>query len=106
MPYLILSKEDEKYLELEASNFVPLHYINEQFNLDIKKLPLTGEDISGNLVRLGKVVSQNSNIGLALVDINKLDALGGNAKYTIGNYRVIVWQPEWLDMVRSNKIKE
>ena len=33
--------------------------------------------------------------------MTKLDKLGGNVKYFIGEHRALVWQPTWLDMERK-----
>ena len=37
-------------------------------------------------------------MGLALVDINKLNANGPNHEYRLGDFRTYLWQPVWLDV--------
>jgi|TARA_B110000305_G_C19280131_1_gene558820 hypothetical protein len=42
------------------------------------------------------------NTGIAQIDITKLDNLGANAHYKLDDYRVLLWQPMWLNMVLHN----
>ena len=72
------------------------------FDQNVMDLPVEGIDnISGKKVQLGKVISQHWNTGIALIDIPKMDKLGGNAKYTIAGHRPMIWSPTWLDMIRA-----
>jgi len=52
-------------------------------------------------MKLGKVLCHHRNVGIAQISIDKLDELGTNAIYNISDYRILIWQPEWLDMVRK-----
>ena len=55
-------------------------------------------------MKIGKVLTNKYNCGIALVDMTKLDKIGTNAEYRLDDYRVIIWQPMWLDMVHSKKL--
>jgi len=49
-------------------------------------------------VRLGKVLATTKNIGVAMIDITKLDELGTNTKYLLDDYEIALWQPSWLEV--------
>ena len=85
---------------------MPLTLYNSEFKQAVLNVPVVGEDSAGNMVPLGKVLTQINNIGIAMVDINKLDSLGGNAKYTIGSNRAVVWHPDWLEIEQRSQIDE
>ena len=82
---------------LDAENFTPLNYIDKDFDIDV-----IGEEIFGEYnpalhnvtpetntetivvednskIKLGKVLGNQYNSGIALIDINKLDLVGTNA---------------------------
>jgi hypothetical protein len=42
-------------------------------------------------MKIGKILSQKYNCGIALVDMTKLDQIGANAEYKLDDYRVIIW---------------
>jgi hypothetical protein len=49
--------------------------------------------------KLGKVLSCEKNVGIALVDLNRLNTNGPNHEYKLmGDFRTYLWQPVWLDM--------
>ena len=106
-------------MQLDANNFTPLNYIDKGFDIDVK-----GEEIFGvynqalidvnkdtdilktnieekNEMKLGKVLGHEYNCGIALIDIGKMDMIGTNAQYNLSDYRVIIWQPNWLSMERA-----
>jgi len=98
MPYLVV--DENIPLKVDASDFVPMRLVDTNFNNKLQDLTFTGED-QNKEVKLGKVISQYYNCGIALIDISKVDKLGGNALYRLGDHRAVVWQPTWLDMVRK-----
>ena len=78
-----------------------MRQVTSSFTDDLKEFAVEGENASGKRVSLGKILSQQWNCGIALIDISKVDKLGGNTKYFIGDKRAIIWQPTWLDMERK-----
>jgi hypothetical protein len=68
-------------------------------------MPIVNEEIHGGGMKIGKVIASKYNCGIALIDITKLDKIGANAEFKMDDYRVILWQPMWLDMVHSRKAK-
>ena len=53
-------------------------------------------------MKIGKVITNKFNQGIAQVDITKIDKLGPDAEYFISDYRVMLWQPAWLKMSNQN----
>mmetsp|Transcript_19163 Transcript_19163/g.32667 ORF Transcript_19163/g.32667 Transcript_19163/m.32667 type:complete len:87 (-) Transcript_19163:137-397(-) len=49
-------------------------------------------------LKLGKVIQNKFNSGIALIDMTKLDKLGANAVYNLSDYKALLWQPMWLDL--------
>ena len=78
---------------------MPMEHIDRNFDL-----PIVSEIIQGGGMKIGKVLTNKFNCGIALVDVTKLDKIGANAEYKLDDYRVIIWQPMWLDMVHSKKL--
>lgn len=56
-------------------------------------------DDSSKAVKIGKVIAAKYNIGIALVDLTKIDKLGSSIRIFLDDYKVMLWQPTWLDMV-------
>ena len=76
-------------------NFIPSSYIDIGFDIKLKNEEI--KDSKGK--KLGKVISAEKNMGLALVDLNRLNLNGPNHEYRILNdFRTFLWQPIWLDM--------
>jgi len=100
MPYLIVNND----FKMNPENFSPLRLINNEFTGDLVDQEVEGHDtITGKVVKLGKIVSSQLNCGIALVDLSKVDKLGGNTRYSVGSsHRAIIWSPTWLDIVRKN----
>ena len=99
LPFLVLSKDDS--FKVNAVNFTPLAQVDKSFDLDLK-----GEQIVSQGKKLGKILTNKFNCGIALVDINKVDKLGANLEYNVSDYRVLLWQPMWLDMQLNREIQE
>ena len=78
------------------ANFLPIQHIDRDFDI-----PIVSEIIQSSGMKIGKVLAHKYNCGIALVDITKLDKIGANAEYRLDDYRVIIWQPTWIDMVHS-----
>jgi hypothetical protein len=54
-------------------------------------LPIVNEEIHGGGMKIGKVIANKYNTGIALIDITKLDKIGANAEFKMDDYRVILW---------------
>ena len=102
---------------MNVANFVPLNFVDPSFDLDLKGEKLLAslyskpqvsedgrEDPEETKVKLGKVMTNKHNIGIALVDYQKMDEIGGNRVYWIDDYRVVLWQPMWLDIINQRKL--
>lgn len=105
LPYILLNENDK--VDLKDKSFSPLNLYNDSFTDNISTLVVTGTDnTTKQQITLGKILTQRNNIGIAVVDITKVDKLGGNTKFNIGPYRALMWQPIWLDAVKSRKYQE
>ena len=58
------------------------------------------------MVKLGKVLSSYRNCGIAMINIGELDKLGGNTIYRLSDYRLLMWQPTWLEIVKGKGRKK
>lgn len=86
---------DQNGLKFDVENFTPASYIDSGFNIDLKNQEII--DAKGK--KLGKVISSEKNIGIALVDLNRLNNNGPNHEYKLmSDFRTYLWQPVWLDM--------
>ena len=94
---------------------MPLHLVDKDFDIDVKgeiiegsyfttsKAETSTNDEDGDTetaetVKLGKVIKNHGNCGIAMIDIGKLDNLGGNTIYKMSGFRILMWQPEWLEI--------
>ena len=74
--------------------FSPLRMSNRKFDLD-----LAGEEIKNDKgKRIGKVIASTYNAGTAMIDITKITDNSPSAVYKLSDYRVLIWQPAWLDL--------
>lgn len=74
---------------------------------DFDGLDLKGEVIvDENGKKLGKVLTSQFNVGVALIDLNRLNTNGPNHAYQLSGYRALLWQPTWLDMQLSAEKEE
>mmetsp|Transcript_13914 Transcript_13914/g.18989 ORF Transcript_13914/g.18989 Transcript_13914/m.18989 type:complete len:94 (+) Transcript_13914:906-1187(+) len=48
--------------------------------------------------KLGKILASENNIGVALVDLARLNQNGANHEYTVEGQRTLLWQPVWMDV--------
>jgi len=44
------------------------------------------------------VIAQSYNLGIALADVRLLNKNGPTHEYNLGDNRVYLWQPTWLDL--------
>ncbi len=66
-------------LEVDVQNFSPASFVDTDFNI-----PLVGEEIKDSKGRrLGKVITANCNMGIALVDLSRLNKNGPNHEYRV-----------------------
>ena len=65
--------------------------VDDKFDLDLK-----GEQIIDEKgKKLGKVLTNANNIGIAMVDLQRLNKNGSEHKYSLSDYRTFLWQPAW-----------
>ena len=86
-----------------------MQHVDKKFDLDIDGEIITGREMGkedSKPIKLGKVLVNKWNTGIAQIDITKLDNLGANAHYKLDDYRVLLWQPMWLNMVLQNQEAE
>jgi hypothetical protein len=85
MPFALLTSQAAT---VNVNDFTPLNTIDRKFSHEGMK----GEvivDEKGK--KLGKVLSVMHNMGIALVDLNRLDTNGPNHEYTLGGHRAMFW---------------
>lgn len=78
---------------------MPFKFIDHEFDLDLKDESINGsyflskptEESNNEKIKLGKVLCNHKNIGIAQIGIDKLDDLGTNAIYNISDYRILIW---------------
>jgi len=86
---------DSNSLKIDIENFTPASHVDTGFNVDLKDKEIL--DVKGK--KLGKIISSAKNVGIALVDLNRLNKNGPNHEYFVmGDFRTYLWQPVWLDM--------
>lgn len=75
-------------LEVDVQNFSPASFVDTGFDI-----PLIGEEIKDSKgKRLGKVIAAKCNMGIALVDLNRLNKNGPNHEYRVqGDFRTYLW---------------
>ncbi len=93
LPFMVLS--DQTHMKIDIDNFNPITNVDFGFNIDLK-----GQEIQdGRGKKLGKVIACQNNVGVALVDLAKLNKNGPTHEYRLlGDFRAYLWQPVWLDM--------
>ena len=80
--------------EINIDNYSPLRLVNRKFDID-----LMNEEIRDSKGRkLGKVLGSQYNVGTALIDVTKLKDMMSNETFFLSDYRVLIWQPAWLDL--------
>ena len=98
LPILLISSQKSRNLKIDKQNFVPIQFLDKDFDLDLKGEEIFGsrEGESKKPVKLGKVLTNRYNSAVALLDASKMDKLGPDATYHLSDYQVIVWQAPWL----------
>ena len=102
MPFALMTDSSDK-ATLNVTDFDPHSGIDRDFD---------GFDLKGEIIldakgkKLGKVLASQYNVGVAMIDLNKLNANGPNHAYKLSGYRAIMWQPTWLDMQLSAEKEE
>ena len=51
-------------------------------------------------------MAQKKNVGLAMVDLNRLNTNGPNHTYSLMDHRTLLWQPIWLNVNLSKSKKK
>lgn len=111
LPFALCSKgyEPDK-LNISAANFIPLSFVDRTFDMDLKGENImaslfskSGSDQEDDKMKLGKVMVNKHNLGIAMVDYQKMDEVGGNRVYWLDDYRVVLWQPLWLDIINQRR---
>ena len=100
LPFMVAQ---DSSTQINIDDFSPLQMLDQGFDIDVK-----GEiilDAKGK--KLGKVLGHQNNMGIAIVDLNRLNTNGPNHEYRIGDFRTFLWQPVWLDvMLRPEAAEE
>ena len=79
--------DSSPHISLDAMNFDPYVMHDSGFDLDLK-----GENIVDEKgKKLGKVLANSTNMGVALVDLTKLSKNGSNHKYSVADHRAFIW---------------
>jgi folate-binding Fe-S cluster repair protein YgfZ len=68
LPYFILSKEQASF---SRENFNPFLYLDKNFDIDILSEQITAIQ-NEKSIKIGKILTQKMNFGIALVDITKI----------------------------------
>ena len=53
--------------------------------------------------KLGKILASRHNLGVALVDLTRLNKNGPNHEYSIDGHQSYLWQPVWMDITLSGQ---
>jgi hypothetical protein len=93
-----MTLQDEK-AEFDVENFVPASYVDSGFNLDLKGLDIRDPKAK----KVGKILAQEKNFGIALVDLSKLP---DGQEFNIDGFRTYLWQPAWLERALTIEDKE
>ena len=80
-------------VRLTLQNIDPFRYIDRGFDLDIEGQSIL--DQKGK--KVGKVIAHELNMGVALVDMPKIEVNGPKHKYSLAEHRVVMWSPLWMD---------
>ena len=78
--------------ECQFDDLSPFSFVDHNFSDDIEGTQITNK--KGK--RLGKVITNHRNIGVAMVDLTKLDLNDYNG-YKLEGEQVVLWQPCWMD---------
>ena len=76
----------------QFDDFNPFSLIDHSFTDEIEGTQITNK--KGK--RLGKVITNHKNIGVAMVDLTKLDQNDFNG-YKLEDQKVVFWQPCWME---------
>ena len=85
------------FKKLNMDDFSPLEMIDQGFDLDLVGTEI--KDSKGK--RVGKVLTHRNNMGIALIDLMRLNSNGPNHEYNIDGLRSLMWQPVWMDVKLS-----
>ena len=69
------------------------------FDIDLKGSEL--KDSKGK--KVGKVIASRHNMGIALVDLLRLNAVGSEHEFTLDGHRTLLWQPVWMHIPLQNE---
>jgi len=96
LPFLIdsLPEKENQPIKLNKEHFSPLEMIDTGFDEALKGMEI--KDSKGR--KLGKILASENNIGVALVDLARLNQNGANHEYTVEGQRTLLWQPVWMDV--------
>ena len=94
LPFVINThlEDSERRMIVDVENFSPFNAIDRNFKTVVKGETIL--DLKGK--KLGKIIAQSYNLGIALADINLLNKNGPTYEYNLGENRVLLWQPTWL----------
>lgn len=86
LPFMVIPDSDSSTFHIEGYN--PASHVDPGFNISLK-----GEEIKDSKgKKLGKILTSEKNMGIALVDLNRLNANGPNHEYkTLHDFRTYLW---------------
>ena len=92
LPFILDSKPG---LKLDADDFNPIHSLDRGFDLSLQ-----GEMIRDQKGRkLGKVLASQCNVGIALVDLERMSKNGQDHTYKLTEHQAHLWQPAWMKIL-------
>ena len=74
-----------------------MRLIDQGFDLELKGTEI--KDAKGK--RLGRVIASNKNLGIAMVDLSRLNQNGAQQEFTLEGQKTLLWQPVWMDVTLS-----
>jgi len=91
LPFLVSTTNS---LEINPENFDVMSMIDRSFEVE-----LVGQEIKDQKGgKIGKILGSQYNVGTAVFDLPRLFKNGVDAKYFLGDKKVIMWQPVWLKL--------
>ena len=86
LPFMVIPDSNSTTINVE--DFTPAGHVDSGFNISLK-----GEEIKdAKGKKLGKIIASEKNMGIALVDVNRLNKNGQNHEYkTLHDFRTYLW---------------
>ena len=86
MPFMVIPDSNSTTIDVE--DFTPAGHVDPGFNISLKNEEI--KDSKGK--KLGKIIASEKNMGIALIDVNRLNKNGQNHEYkTLHDFRTYLW---------------